>query len=110
MLAIGVDRITPVGEHWPHAVGEKLVLGDIGPVVITLAVLAMGAEHFLQKHHVGRQRAHGIAQLGQHETPVQRAEALVCVDRQYLQRSHFRRLIAERVRLKPWLCHPLVPG
>ncbi len=52
MVAVGIDRIAPVGEIGPDAVGEKLVLGRLRPVVKAHRVLFVGAQHFLQEHHV----------------------------------------------------------
>ncbi len=66
MVAIRVHRIAAIGKHRPHAVGQKFILGDVRPVVIALAVRAMHPKHFLQEHHIGAQRPHSLAQLGQH--------------------------------------------
>ena len=48
----------------------------------------MGAVDFLQKHHVGGDAAHRFAQFRQDETPVERGETLVGVDRQHGETAH----------------------
>ncbi|MNH17305.1 hypothetical protein D3C79_769740 [compost metagenome] len=48
-------------------------------------VVLMAAMDLLQEHKVGIGGTYRLAQLGQDETPVQRGEAFVHVDRQYIE-------------------------
>ena len=80
VVAVVVDRVAAVGEIAPHGVGEELVLRLDRPVVaVARGVAVVGALHFLQEHDVGAERAQAVAQLVDHEPPVEERKPLVDV-------------------------------
>ena len=83
-----VHRIAPIGELRPEAVGEEFVLRHRRPIGVAFGVVLVSAVHLLQKHHVGSDAAHRFTQLRQDETPVERGEALVGIDRQHGEAAH----------------------
>ncbi len=91
VIACRVHRIAPVGKLRPERVGEELVLRHRRPVAVALGVMFVGAVDLLQEHHVGRHAAHGLTQLRQNETPIERREALVRVHGQHRETMHRRR-------------------
>ena len=52
-------------------------------------MLGVAARHFLQKHHVCANFAHGFAQLGQYKFAIKKSEAFVDIDREHLDREGF---------------------
>ncbi|MNL01229.1 hypothetical protein D3C87_1216930 [compost metagenome] len=85
VVAVGIDRIAAIGEITPHAVGQKLVLRGLWPVVVARGVPIVFADDFLQKHQVRRGAAYRFAQLRQDESAVERGESLVSIDGQHTQ-------------------------
>ncbi|MNG31806.1 hypothetical protein D3C84_1176800 [compost metagenome] len=70
MITCRIDRIASVGKLRPEGVREEFVLGHRWPVVVALVVMLVGAVYLLQKHHVGGDTAHRLAQFRQDESPV----------------------------------------
>ncbi|MNN97536.1 hypothetical protein D3C81_2167210 [compost metagenome] len=48
-------------------------------------MILMLAQDFLQAHHIRRRLAQGLAQVVQHESPIEAGESLVGIDGQYRQ-------------------------
>ena len=91
MVALGVDGVAAIGKLGPDAVGQKLVMGGGRVVGEPACMRDMAPADFLQKHHVGRDAANGLAQLMQDEFAVEETESLVDVDGEHLDRKAQRR-------------------
>ena len=87
MVAVVVHRIAPVGVLRPDSVSQKLVVRHLRKVGQTAGVPVVCAQHFLQEHQVRRHVAHGLAQLMQHEAPVEGGEAFVHIHGEHLERN-----------------------
>ena len=90
MVTIGVYRIAPVGEIAPHAVGQKLVLRGLRPIVETGRVPLVFTDDFLQEHQVRGSTAYRLTQFRKNEASVERGKPLVGVDRQHPQSMNCR--------------------
>ena len=90
VVAVVVDRVAPVGEIAPHRVGEELVLRLDRPVAVARGLALVRALHFLQENDVGAERAQPIAQLVDHQPPIEERQALVDVVGDDVQRCASR--------------------
>ena len=81
VVAVRIHRVAAVGELRSRCVSARnSYCGVAGQSVKRLRVVRVRAEHLLQEHDVGADRAHRLAQLVQDEAAVEEAEALVGVD------------------------------
>ena len=86
VVAVVVDGVAAVSEIAPHRVGEELVLGLDRPVVAVARGLAVAVTlYFLEKNDVGAQHAQAVAQLVDHQAPVEKREPFVDVVRDDVQ-------------------------
>ena len=90
VVAVVIHRIAPVGVLRPDRVGQKFVMRHLRKIGHALRMALVAALHLLQKHQVCRHAAHGLAQLVQHEAPVEGGEALVHVHGEHLERNRLR--------------------
>ncbi len=81
VMALRIDRIAAVCELRPYRVRQELVVRRLGPVAVLARMPVVRALDLLEEHHVGTDRAHGIAQLGQDELAIEGGESLVGVHR-----------------------------
>src|SRR5690606_29255096 len=82
VMPVRIDCIAPISELRPYGVSKKFILTGRRPTRQGFRMAVVRAQHFLQEDNVSPRGTYGVSQLMKNETPVQRSEALVCIDSQ----------------------------
>jgi hypothetical protein len=65
MMAVGVERISPMGRIAPHRIGKVFVLRAKGPMMISFGPGGARTNHLLQEDDIGVNRADRFAEAVQ---------------------------------------------